>query len=116
MRRYEKDTQKTGIASDYGKILYIRGAVQADQILYQTERYNTGDFGYNIPVPFEGNFVLVMKFAEVFHDKPDMQAFDVVVNGEHVVVKDLDIFQRIGYGTAYDLVVPFTVEQGKNII
>lgn len=37
-----------------------------DQILYQTERYNEDTFGYEIPIREEGDYILVMKYAEVY--------------------------------------------------
>lgn len=38
--------------------------------------------------------------------------FDVRLNG-HVVVKDLDIFDRVGHSTAHDEIVPFSIRRGK---
>lgn len=40
------------------------------------------------------------------------QVFDVRLNG-HVVVKDLDIFDRVGHSTAHDEIVPFSIRRGK---
>lgn len=40
------------------------------------------------------------------------QVFDVRVNG-HTVVKDLDIFDRVGHSTAHDEIVPFSIKKGK---
>lgn len=34
------------------------------------------------------------------------------VNG-HMVVKDLDIFDRVGHSTAHDEIIPFTIKRGK---
>lgn len=38
--------------------------------------------------------------------------FDVRLN-DHVVVKDLDIFERVGHSTAHDEIVPFSIRRGK---
>uniref|UniRef100_A0ABD2VVF1 Malectin domain-containing protein n=1 Tax=Trichogramma kaykai TaxID=54128 RepID=A0ABD2VVF1_9HYME len=62
-----------------------------DQILYQTERYHHSTFGYDIPV------------------------FDIVLNGNHTVVTELDIFERVGRGIAHDVYVPIKVQNGKLI-
>lgn len=43
------------------------------------------------------------------------QVFDVVLNGDHTVVTDLDIFERVGRGVAHDEYVPFRVQGGKLI-
>lgn len=41
--------------------------------------------------------------------------FDVVLNGDHTVVTDLDIFERVGRGIAHDEYVPFKVQGDKLI-
>lgn len=38
--------------------------------------------------------------------------FDVRLNG-HVVVKDLDIFDRVGHSTAHDEIIPISIKKGK---
>ncbi len=53
-------------ASDYGVRLPILRSSPEDQILYQTERYNEDTFGYDIPIREEGDYILVMKYAEVY--------------------------------------------------
>ena len=39
--------------------------------------------------------------------------FDVVLNGDHTVVQDLDIYQRVGRGVAHDEVVPLSIQSGR---
>ena len=39
--------------------------------------------------------------------------FDVVLNGDHTVVQELDIFQRVGRGVAHDEVVPLSIRGGR---
>ncbi|TUM11643.1 Malectin [Bagarius yarrelli] len=53
-------------ASDYGMRLPILRSSPEDQVLYQTERYNEDTFGYEVPMRDEGEYVLVLKFAEVY--------------------------------------------------
>ncbi|XP_050310748.1 malectin-B [Anthonomus grandis grandis] len=110
---YEKDPLNVGIASDYGKRLLIGRVPPKDHILYQTERYHTNTFGYDLPVPSDGQYVLVLKFCEVYFDSSDQKVFDVVLNGEHTIVPDLDIFSRVDKGVAHDEYVPFEIIQGK---
>ena len=38
------------------------------------------------------------------------QVFDVVLNTEHHVVEGLDIFARVGRGSAHDEYVPFSIK------
>lgn len=69
--RYQKDPHNIGVASDHGKVLSIRRVPSMDQILYQTERYHTESFAYNIPISVDGDYVLVLKFSEVWFTEPN---------------------------------------------
>lgn len=113
--RYERDPLhgRIGIASDYGKRLLIGRVPPNDYILYQTERYHTNTFGYDIPVNSDGDYVLVLKFCEVYFNAPDQKVFDVVLNGDHTIVADLDIFEKVGRGVAHDEYVPFRISKGR---
>jgi hypothetical protein len=37
----------------------------------------------------------------------------VVLNGDHTIVPDLDIYDRVGNGIAYDEYIPFSVDKGR---
>jgi len=104
---------KIGTASDFGKQLDIQRAPEQDKALYQTERYHHSTFGYDIPISEDGDYVLILKFSEVYFDAPNMKVFDVVLNGDHTVVQELDIFQRVGRGVAHDEVVPLSIRGGR---
>ncbi|XP_078523823.1 malectin [Lissotriton helveticus] len=103
---------RVGRASDYGLKLPILRSNPEDQVLYQTERYNEETFGYEVPIKEEGDYVVVVKFAEVYFAQSQQKVFDVRLNG-HVVVKDLDIFDRVGHSTAHDEIIPISVRKGK---
>jgi hypothetical protein len=64
--RYSQDKSNDGIASDFGMRIDIRRALPKDQALYQTERYGTKNFGYDIPLKEDGDYVIVLKFCEVY--------------------------------------------------
>lgn len=104
---------KIGTASDFGKQLKIERVPEWDESLYQTERYHSATFGYDIPIAGDGDYALVLKFSEVYFSAPGMKVFDVVLNGEHPVVESLDIFQNVGKGVAHDEIVYFTVSRGR---
>lgn len=104
---------KVGISSDYGRRFIIGRVHEKDQILYQTERYSSNTFGYDLPGDVDGEFVLVLKFSEVYFTEPDKKVFDVVLNGDHTIITDLDIFEKVGRAVAHDEYVPFTVEKGN---
>jgi len=110
---YQADKLSIGTSSDFGKSLSIDRAAPADQILYQTERYHVADFGYTIPIKDEGDFVLVLKFSEVYFRGSKLKVFDVRLNHQFLVMKDLDIYDRVGYGVAHDEYVPFSIKNGK---
>ncbi|XP_069970344.1 malectin-A [Penaeus vannamei] len=116
--RYEKDplTGKVGTASDFGKQLVIGRVPPGDQILYQTERYHHSTFGYEIPLKGDGDYVLVLKFSEVYFNAPDQKVFDVSMNGDLTVIPALDIFGRVGRGVAHDEYVPFTIAGNTLIV
>ncbi|KAK6483637.1 malectin-like [Huso huso] len=111
---YKKDPLegKLGKASDYGMRLPILRSSPEDQILYQTERYNEDSFSYEVPIREEGDYMVVLKFAEVYFAQSQQKVFDVKLNS-HFVVKDLDIFDKVGHSTAHDEIVPFSIVKGK---
>lgn len=109
---YQKDNLNVGFASDHGKNLAIRRVPPQDQVLYQTERYHLSDFAYNVPIKSDGDYVLILKFSEVWFTEPNQKVFDIQLNGEHVVVHELDIFAAAGLGIAHDELVPFSVKSG----
>ncbi|XP_071479635.1 malectin-A-like [Diadema antillarum] len=111
--RYEEDPLTIGIASDYGKNMPIARVPPSDAILYQTERYHLSTFGYDVPIEEDGDYVLVLKFCEVWFTAPKMKVFDVVLNEQHTVVPGLDIYHKVGRGTAHDEVISFTVSKSK---
>lgn len=110
---YRADKNKVGTASDFGRMLTIARANPNDQILYQTERYHFKTFSYDFPVNREGDYVLVLKFSEVYFSSAGNKVFDVELNGQ-TVVEDLDIFERVGKGVAHDEIVPFSI-RGRQV-
>lgn len=115
--RYLRDPLmgRVGTSSDYGKQLIIGRVNAVDQILYQTERYHHSTFGYDIPIDEDGEYVMILKFCEVYFNSPNMKVFDVVLNGDHTIVTDLDIFEKVGRGMAHDEYIPFAVSNDKLI-
>ena len=72
---YIKDplSGKVGTSSDFGKQLIIGRVKAADQILYQTERYHHSTFGYDVPITDDGDYVMILKFCEVYFNAPNMK-------------------------------------------
>ncbi|VDN54851.1 unnamed protein product [Dracunculus medinensis] len=108
---YEEDTEQTvGTTSDYGLQLNILRTDPFDAVLYQTERYHTDSFTYELPLPKEdGEYTLVLKFCEVYFRAAGKKVFDVLLNGE-IIIPNLDIFNEAkGTGIAYDRLIGFYV-------
>jgi len=108
--KYMADGNKAGTPSDYGKQLMIGRVPEQDQILYQTERYHTATFGYDMNVDGDGEYTLILKMSEVYFDAPNMKVFDVVLNGDLTILSDLDIYEKVGRGVAHDEYIEFEIE------
>lgn len=109
---YMADPLLKGSSSDYGRSFTIVGAPMQDQILYQTERYDTSDFSYTVPYPADGEYVLTLKFSEVWFSDIAQKIFDVQLNNALTIIKDLDIFSEVGFATALDKHIPFKISNG----
>jgi hypothetical protein len=70
---YQADQLSVGVPSDFGKVLTIDRVAPPDQILYQTERYHLSNFGYTIPIKENGDYVLILKFCEVYFQAPRLK-------------------------------------------
>lgn len=111
--QYIADPLNIGVASDYGQRFSIRRVSQNDQILYQTERWHDESFSYSIPVKSDGDYVLVLKFSEVYFTGSEQKVFGVQLNNQHMVVPSLDIFDKVGHATAHDEIISFSIQKGK---
>ncbi|XP_050548398.1 malectin-A-like [Daktulosphaira vitifoliae] len=107
---YQRDFNKIGTESDYGKKLSIQRVKHHDQILYQTERYSHTSFGYDIPIMQNGEYVMVLKFSEVYFTNSGLKVFDVILNNQHIIVPQLDIYDKVGFGAAHDEYIEFKVD------
>lgn len=109
--QYAADLSKDrpGTTSDYGLRLPIRRVSAQDAYLYQTERYHSDSFHYDIPIDGDGDYALVLKFSEVYFSAAGMKVFNVVLNSAHRIVDNLDIFQEVGKAVAHDEVIQFSI-------
>mgnify|MGYP002803601567 FL=1 len=112
---YQADKLSIGTASDFGRQLAISRVPPLDQTLYQTERYHLSNFAYDIPIKEDGDYVLVLKFSEVYFQGPKLKVFDVHVNSI-LAVKQLDIYDKVGKGVAHDEYIPFTINKGQILV
>jgi hypothetical protein len=77
-----------------------------EQMLYQSERYDTGTPGplYSLPLSRPGVYLVNLKFADIFYGTslPGDRIFDVIIENT-VVVSNFDITAIAGWATAIDL-------------
>jgi len=102
---YEADTLFTG-GHTSTKQVAIAGT--QDAVLYQSERW--GNFSYTIPLP-NGDYVVTLKFVEIFFSGRDKRVFDVKIEGTEVL-SNLDLVAEIGPRSVYDVAVPVRVQDG----
>jgi hypothetical protein len=72
-----------------------------DDAIYQTERYSSTDngaFSYAFPVS-NGNYKVVLHFAEIYWTAVNQRLFDVSIEGVKVL-DNYDIFKKVGAFTA----------------
>lgn len=105
---YEADDfYNTGNPSDYG--LQYDIDLTKDEELYQTERWAEKDLIYTVPFEEEGNFVLILKFSEVYFSQSNEKIFDVAL-GDAIIIKNLDVFDQVGKAKAHDEYVEFQIK------
>lgn len=94
---YQKDQIRVGVASDYGRSLQmIQRVLPHDQIIYQTERYHTTNFAYEVPIGRDGEYVLVLKFCEVWFTEPNQKVsyaviIDIVLSTSEIKTNNLNL-------------------------
>ena len=102
---YQSDRNYSG-GSTWSSTAAISGTT--NDPLYQSER--CGNFSYSIPLP-NGNYTVVLRFAEIYWSSSGRRVFDVFIEGTKVL-SNFDIFALVGKNTAYDVSVPTTVSDG----
>ena len=99
-----------GKTSDYGMNYDISNT--DDMIIYQTERWSSGTITYSLPLKGDGIYTLILKFSEVYFTRANEKVFDIAL-GKKTVVKNLDIYEKVGKGNAYDEYVEFILKNNK---
>jgi hypothetical protein len=111
---YQKDQfYDAGIASDHGLNYDVSGT--KDMEVYQTERWHSDTLTYSLPIKEPGKYVIILKFSEVYFSAPEEKVFDVAV-GKKIVIKDLDIFAKVGKAAAHDEFIEFELKDDRVFI
>jgi len=116
---YEADKYYyAGVESSLGEEYKNAWPDYQDIKLYHSERFGKDEeFNYNLPLPktnMDGHYVLTLKFSEVFFDSAKQKVFDVRI-GSQVIVKGLDIYEKVGKFIPLDVFVEFDIKNGKVI-
>jgi hypothetical protein len=98
----------TQFSTGYGYTTPAAIAGTTDDRLYQSERW--GDFSYAIPVA-NGDYLVTLKFAEIFWMQPGQRVFNVLMEGVKVI-SNLDLVATVGPNKAYDVTLPVHVTDG----
>ena len=111
----------------YERDKYYRGGVEGttrvedrylwldspDLDVYFNERYsNTASLVYEIPLKKgeeNGHYVLILKFSETHFEESGKKVFDVAL-GSKTIIKDIDVFKRVGRFVPYDEYLEFDVK------
>ena len=107
--QYESDKYFSGgTTSDHGVNYDIKNT--NDKILYQTERWSSETLSYKIPLKssINGKYVLILKFSEVYFTNKGEKIFNVAL-GKETVLKNLDIYARVGKASALDEYIEFEI-------
>ena len=82
-----------------------------DDAVYQTDRYgSTGVLNYTFPVT-NGQYVVVLHFAEIYFAAVNNRVFDVSLESTKVL-DNYDIFKKVGANTATTETFPINVADG----
>ena len=107
---YDKDKYfNGGTSSDHGLSFSIKNT--DDEILYQTERWSSETLTYSIPLKsnMNGKYVLILKFSEVYFNMKGEKVFNVAL-GKETILKNLDIYAKVGKAEAYDEYIEFEIK------
>ena len=74
-----------------------------------------GDFSYNFPIPSNGDYILILKFADTCLNEIGTRIFDVEIGGEKIL-EEFDVVKEVGRFTAIDKYFELTIEGSKLIV
>ena len=107
--KYETDKYfNGGTPSEHGLNFNIKNT--DDELLYQTERWSSETLTYSLPLKsnINGKYVLILKFSEVYFNSKGEKIFNVAL-GKETIIRNLDIYGKVGKAEAYDEYVEFEI-------
>ena len=64
---------------------------------------------------YQGKFVVILKFSEVYFNNADEKVFDIAI-GKKIVSKNLDVFAKVGKAAAHDEYIECELTEDKVLI
>jgi hypothetical protein len=109
--RYEKDNYN-GTATFKHKWtvgLNIGRVPERDRNIYDYFRFSDSIIHYKLPYLKDGHYILNLKFSDTDSRAPNYIVFDAQLNGKHLILSRLDVYQKAGKNRAYDEFIHFDV-------
>jgi hypothetical protein len=85
----------------------LLNAPDDDKKLYDTENFRK-EFDYDVPLDGDGNYTVVMKFADCYHSTENERIFNIYLN-QHQVYSHIDLIKLTGANTAITMHMYFSV-------
>ncbi|CAG9312392.1 unnamed protein product [Blepharisma stoltei] len=112
---YSDDIYYTPATNKVSNLAGINIADTVDEFIYQSERWNSETWGYDLPISTDGTYVLILQFAEIIFSAANYRVFTVKI-GDYVVANNLDLYATVGYHIAYDIFTTFTLSNNTILI
>ena len=86
-----------------------------DKPVMMTERHSHTDFEYRIPIGTDGDYVLILQFAEMYFKKAGKRKFHIKL-GNRVVVHNVDIVANVGKYAVHQEYIAFTLRRDEILV
>lgn len=95
----DKSYASHGFGYDGGQTFTVTDPISgtANNALYQSERWGLDAYRFDVP---DGNYTVVLHFAEIYFSRPKQRVMDISIEGEKVVSR-LDVFERVGHDVSF---------------
>jgi Malectin domain len=104
---YEKDPTTQGTLGP--PWAGVRGISTNDVYLYRTFRYSNDVLSYDLPLTGDGWYGLLLHLADDSSPTTVRRHVQVQLNGQHILLEDLDFYADCGYNTACNQIFYFKV-------
>jgi Malectin domain len=107
---YQKDPSTEGAPHTWATT--ITGISDHDRVLYQTARYKNPSVSYDLPLTGNGWYGLLLHFADDSSAAGHKRRLKVTLNGQHILLEDLNLYAECGQSNACNQIFYFKVCNG----